>query len=56
MHLTEDMWLPLEEYLQPTFDSLESSSAASKQKAEGAIRNAWYSEHIWFKAQKAVWR
>ena len=50
------MWLPLEEYLQPTFDSLESSSVVSKQKAEDAIRNAWYSEHIRFKAQEAVWK
>ena len=54
LHFIENIWLFLEKYLQFTFNNFESSFAASKQKAENIIRNAWYFEHIQFKAQKTI--
>ena len=54
LHFIEDVWLALEEYFEFIFESLTGSSAVAKEKASNVIRNAWYSEHIRWKAQDAV--
>ena len=40
LHPIENVWSPLQEYLEPTFENLNDSSKASKDKAEAALRNA----------------
>ena len=54
----EDVWGPLQDYLEPTFNTLNGSSDSTKEKAREVIQTAWKSKHIQYKACEAVerWR
>ena len=58
LHLIENIWGPLQDYLQPTWNQLNGSSDAVKEKAHEIIKTAWTSKHIQYKACEAVerWR